>query len=94
MVIDGKDYRTTTITDANGSAANLVPPTPNTPDRPSDLDVEASTQDDYAAYAVFEKVSSSQYGDALIPMPYLQIAAKKLFPAEVSRFTTTHRVHV
>ena len=58
-VIDGKDYRNTTITADN--ASNLVPPTPNTPARPSGLDVDNSDQDDYVAYTVHEKVSSSQY---------------------------------
>ena len=58
--INGRDYRTTTITTANTSASMLVPPTPKKPDPPSDLNTDNSNQDEYADYAVFEKVSSSR----------------------------------
>ena len=56
-VIDGKDYRNTTITNASSSTDDLVPPTPNTPDPPSN----APSNSVYAGYTVHEKVSSSQY---------------------------------
>ena len=56
-VIDGKDYRNTKITNASSSTDDLVPPTPNTPDPPSN----APSGSVYAPYTVRERVSSSQY---------------------------------
>ena len=60
-VIDGRDYRNTTITTAETSANQLVPPTPDTPDLPRGFQSSSSNSGGYADYSVHEKVSSSQY---------------------------------